>query len=194
MLRSRTKQRVTRLLLIALGILATSSAAAFATAQVIGGNGVIQGCYRTSEDDRKGELRVVSDPASCKTSELPLSWNVQGPKGDTGDTGPQGPLGAQGPQGPLGPPGPQGQSGAATSYRYVFAEAAAGTPAFAFCAPGEKVTGGGGGTTANESGLIQNHPVSDAIGTFAFGTSAIGWKVAAESFAGPVVAFVICAS
>ena len=64
----------------------------------------------------------------------------------------------------------------------------------AFCAPGEKVTGGGGFTTQNGSGLIQNHPISDETGVIAWGTTAIGWQVAAENFDGPVVAFVVCAS
>jgi hypothetical protein len=88
--------------------LVASSATALATAQVIGAGGVIQGCYRTSEDDRKGELRVVSDPASCRTNELPISWNAQGPKGDKGDQGIQGIQGLQGPEGPVGPPGISG--------------------------------------------------------------------------------------
>jgi hypothetical protein len=79
--------------------LVASSATALATAQVIGAGGVIQGCYRTSEDDRKGELRVVSDPASCRMNELPISWNAQGPKGDKGDQGIQGIQGLQSPQG-----------------------------------------------------------------------------------------------
>lgn len=41
---------------------------AYAAAQAIGGGGVITACYRTSEDDRKGELRAVSDSTACRTT------------------------------------------------------------------------------------------------------------------------------
>jgi hypothetical protein len=67
--------------------------------------------------------------------------------------------------------GTPGVPGAATTYRYVSAQGPGGTAVRAFCDPGEKVTGGGGSTTANGSGLIQNHPISDASGTIAFGTT-----------------------
>jgi hypothetical protein len=80
--------------LIAIGIagavLTTSAAVAFATGQVIGSTNTINACYRVAEDDRKGEVRAVSDPASCRFNELPLAWNIQGPKGDVGAQGPQG--------------------------------------------------------------------------------------------------------
>ena len=62
----------------------------------------------------------------------------------------------------------------------------------AFCAPGEKVTGGGG-VSMSQAGLTQNHPISDATGLIAFGTTAIGWQVASQGF-GPVTAYVVCAS
>jgi hypothetical protein len=123
MLRSRTRRRAVRLLLIAAGILAGSSAVAFATTQVIGAGGVIQACYRVSEDDQKGQLRAVSDATACRANELPISWNQEGAKGENGDPGPQGiqgppgekgdqgdqdPVGEQGPQGNPGPQGPPG--------------------------------------------------------------------------------------
>ena len=58
--------------------------------------GVIHGCYQS----RNGQLRVL-DPATgtCKSSELPISWNHVGP------------MGPQGPIGPMGP-GPQRATGA----------------------------------------------------------------------------------
>jgi hypothetical protein len=37
--------------------------------------------------NRGGALRIVTDPADCSSRETPLSWNVQGPKGDSGDPG-----------------------------------------------------------------------------------------------------------
>ena len=46
-----------------------------------------------------GNLRVVADLTACVGNETPLSWNVQGPKGEPGN------LGADGQPGPEGPPG-----------------------------------------------------------------------------------------
>ena len=59
----------------------------------------IYACYHKNT----GDLRKVSGPGQCKSSELQISWSVGG------TPGPQGP---QGPQGVQGPPGPQGQTGA----------------------------------------------------------------------------------
>jgi len=76
-----------------------------------------------------GLLRVVNEPSDCRHSEQAISWNVQGPKGDTGpvgpkgdkgdtglqgtkgDTGAAGPMGVDGPMGPIGPAGPAGLPG-----------------------------------------------------------------------------------
>lgn len=52
--------------------------------------GVIHGCYRTSTDDQKGQLRVVEDPASCRSNELPIQWNQQGAPGLDGEDGADG--------------------------------------------------------------------------------------------------------
>ena len=60
-----------------------------------------------------GYVRVVSGTAKCRKNELPLAWNVQGPKGDPGPAGPPGAAGAPGPAGPRGPEGPAGPPGAA---------------------------------------------------------------------------------
>lgn len=57
----------------------------------------------TSCVDRKtGAMRYVSS-GRCRSSELAVSWNVQGP------TGPKGPAGAQGDQGLQGPRGATGE-------------------------------------------------------------------------------------
>jgi hypothetical protein len=106
------RSRAKNIALVAAGILAGSAGVAFATGQVIGAGGVIQGCYRVADDDRKGELRVVSDAAACRANELPISWSVQGPKGDQGDQGPQGIQGPPGEKGDQGPQGLQGEPGA----------------------------------------------------------------------------------
>ena len=92
------RRGTTRLALIGLGVLAGSTTLAFAAGQAIGDGGVIHACYRIADDDRKGDLRVVSDPASCRVGEALLDWNQVGPKGDQGD------------RGDPGLPGPQGQS------------------------------------------------------------------------------------
>lgn len=47
---------------------------------------VINAC----KNDRNGNLRVVDDPADCRSSETPLSWNTEGPQGEQGPPGPTG--------------------------------------------------------------------------------------------------------
>jgi hypothetical protein len=89
--------------------LLTAVVGALAASAVVGGvawatipdaNGTINGCYRISEDDEKGQLRVVSDPTACRSNEAPILWNQVGPQGAKGEPG------AQGPAGPKGDPGP----------------------------------------------------------------------------------------
>ena len=114
------KNTVLLIATVAATALLTSAGVALATGQLIGANNTIVGCYRVSDDDQKGQLRVVSAGTSCRTNELPISWSIQGPKGDkgdNGDTGPQGPKGETGAKGetgdvgPAGPPGAAGQGG-----------------------------------------------------------------------------------
>ncbi len=62
-------------------------------------DGLIHGCVK----NRKGTLRVVSDPSECKSRETPLSWNQQGPQGEPGVDGVDGEPGEPGPEGPPGP-------------------------------------------------------------------------------------------
>ena len=95
--------------LLIVGALLTLGGAAWGIAYAaIPSAGVISGCYLRSG----GTLRVI-DPATttCKVGEMLLTWNVQGPKGDTGPAGPQGPAGPEGPAGPQGSQGPQGATG-----------------------------------------------------------------------------------
>jgi len=56
-------------------------------------------------------MRLVTQNASCRRNERPVSWNVRGPQGDPGPAGPAGPAGADGAPGPAGPAGPPGQIG-----------------------------------------------------------------------------------
>ncbi|HEX2911933.1 MAG TPA: hypothetical protein VH186_14085 [Chloroflexia bacterium] len=86
-------------------------------------NGVIYSCFNA---DNGKDLRLINPTNNCKRNEQLLTWNQQGPKGDTGPAGPQGPkgdtgaqglqglkgdTGAQGPKGDTGAQGPQGLKG-----------------------------------------------------------------------------------
>jgi hypothetical protein len=59
------------------------------------------------------QIRIPGPTESCKSSEVPLVWNIQGPKGDKGDKGDQGAAGSQGVPGAPGDPGVQGVQGVA---------------------------------------------------------------------------------
>ncbi len=105
-----------RLLRVALAVAVLTGAVSFAALATSRGaveTNVIQACRAKIT----GLLRVVSDPSKCRRSELPISWNIQGPAGaagPAGPVGPAGPTGAGGPQGPKGdqgPGGPQGERG-----------------------------------------------------------------------------------
>jgi hypothetical protein len=58
------------------------------------------------------------------------------------------------------------------------------------CPPGTIVTGGGG-SSHNGAGLQQNYPISDDTGAIAYGSTAIGWQVAAADWS-TVQAHVVC--
>lgn len=90
--------------------LLAAAAGAAVTAALVGGvawatipasNGVIKACYQQNG----GQLRVIDGAETCRSSELPISWN------QTGSQGSQGPTGLRGLLGPTGPPGVQGQQG-----------------------------------------------------------------------------------
>ena len=90
---------------MAVGVVAIFSiAAGIAYAAIPDAAGVIHGCYRTSTDDQKGQLRVVEDPASCRSNESAIQWN------ETGVAGPAGPAGADGRDGADGEDGADGSS------------------------------------------------------------------------------------
>jgi hypothetical protein len=67
----------------------------------------IYGCYKKGD----GQLRRVDSLTECKKDEIPITWNIQGPKGDKGDTGAQGSPGIQGVKGDTGAQGQQGIQG-----------------------------------------------------------------------------------
>jgi type VI secretion system secreted protein Hcp len=103
---------------------ALGAGAALAIGSIPDSNGVITGCYVTNPvidefgPQPYGSLRVI-DPTDttntdtnaygCSAAEATITWNQQGPPGQTG---PQGPPGQTGPQGPPGLAGQNGQTGA----------------------------------------------------------------------------------
>jgi hypothetical protein len=105
----------TIILLASVLVLIFSGAGVYAATQSGGTNtNTINAC----QGKVTGILRVVVSTSNCNSKmEIPISWNVIGPKGDKGDPGaigPQGPkgdAGLTGAQGPAGPAGAQGTKG-----------------------------------------------------------------------------------
>src|SRR6476620_3212886 len=93
--------------------LALAGGAALASGVIPGSDGVIHGCYNTTN----GQLRVTDDDANCKSPETAIQWNqtgpqgIQGPQGVKGDTGAQGPAGQDGVNGLNGTDGNDGTNG-----------------------------------------------------------------------------------
>jgi hypothetical protein len=116
--------------------------------------GVINGCYRTNLDDQKGQLRVVDDPASCRSNEMAIRWNQEGPQGiqgiqgvrgiqgETGATGAQGPKGDKGDTGPAGTNGTNGVSGFEVLETSLDVAPGASASLIVECPPGKTVLQG----------------------------------------------------
>jgi hypothetical protein len=100
------RRRGTRMLLIAMAMLAGASGIALAT--IPGSTGVISGCY----EKRIGILRVIDAEAGkkCTTYETPISWNQNGQDGAPGLPGADGKDGAPGAPGADGKDGQDGVS------------------------------------------------------------------------------------
>ena len=101
------KTMARRLLLI--GGATVALGAGLASAAIPGADGVINGCYGTNH----GTLRVIDSESGkqCLDSEVPISWNQKGLKGDPGAQGIQGPQGEKGEKGEKGDQGLQGVQG-----------------------------------------------------------------------------------
>ena len=98
--------------LVSLPALAAALLLAVPTAKAQTADSVLYACFPSDG----GRVRIVQSTSECRDTETAVSWNVQGPQGETGATGPQGPRGEQGPMGPqgeIGPIGPQGIPGIA---------------------------------------------------------------------------------
>ncbi|MFL5944734.1 MAG: collagen-like protein, partial [Gaiellaceae bacterium] len=90
---------------------ATAIAGGVAYATIPDATGVIHGCYRTDLTDQKGQLRVVDDPANCRSNETATQWNQQGVPGAPGSQGPKGDKGDKGAAGVDGTDGTDGTNG-----------------------------------------------------------------------------------
>lgn len=95
-----------------IGITATITAIVVSTAGIAlaGATGTISACVNNDS----GAIKIVGPNATCPANQTLLTWNQQGPIGDTGATGPIGPTGPTGPaglQGLTGATGPTGPSG-----------------------------------------------------------------------------------
>lgn len=98
-----------RRLLFSKGVLATvagilAGASMAVTVSVAGPSGVISACAQK----KGGDLRLVSSPKKCRSTERVVQWNQQGPIGAPGQVGAQGPPGANGLDGAQGEQGPAG--------------------------------------------------------------------------------------
>jgi hypothetical protein len=92
-----------------LGGAAMLVAAAMAGASIPDADGVYDACYLK----KSGVLRVidVDRGGTCKSDEVHITWNKEGPQGPTGATGAAGAAGADGADGATGPIGPEGPKG-----------------------------------------------------------------------------------
>ena len=161
-------------------------AAATMTAVLRADDGTIRACVNA----RTGEIRIVAAGARCAHGSVPLRWNQQGPVGARGPAGPAGSSGLAGAAGPPGPVGPAGPSGIA-NVQYIFGEMVPNTSVARAMCPTSTIVTGGGGFSVNGAGLQQNYPISDDTGVVAFGSTAIGWQVAATDWS-RVQAYVVC--
>lgn len=83
-----------------------------------------------------GQIRIVSDPAECKSQETNLNWNDVGL------------------QGPAGPVGPVGISGYEIITNVIPIPTNSTNQFYANCSPGKKVLGGGVNVLGNSEATI----------------------------------------
>src|SRR4029079_13659241 len=109
---SRPNWRVSLVVIGSAVLLVTGTQAVAAKAppaQSVPASGIIKACYQKNQ----GMLRLLVGSKTCRHSEVPISWNMQGIQGPAGPAGPAGPVSATGPAGPVGPMGATGPAGPA---------------------------------------------------------------------------------
>ena len=141
-------------------------------------DGVIRACYQKEN----GQLRVLAS-GQCRPSELPLSWNMQGPKGDKGDKGDKGEQGS---------PGISGLQRVDWSSPNNSDSYKAG---FAKCPEGKHVVGGGAQVFIHSTKTVKGPVV---LKTSYPSEAMNGWAASAEEVAATdlewhVTAFALCA-
>jgi Lamin Tail Domain len=80
---------------ILLAVLAAAMSVAAGVALAASSGGVSETIFACKHPSG-GWLRQISESAQCRRRETPVSWNVEGPKGDPGEPGAQGPKGDKG--------------------------------------------------------------------------------------------------
>lgn len=144
--------------------------------------GVLHGCYNAVN----GNTRIIDAAnSSCRTPEVAIQWNVQGPAGVAGPQGPVGPAGPRGEKGDKGDTGPAGPATPITIYRVQGANVQTNLGNYgtstATCNAGDKVLGGGHVTGASDILLNLSYPDTDNSWKVALKPTAvnIGWYVVA---------------
>ena len=148
--------------------------AAFAGITALTAAEVITAC----KSETSGQVRLVDDASQCRSQEVAVSWNTEGP---------------QGPPGPPGPPGVPGPGGTGLSkLEYVTAgpDTAAQQAVEAMCGQNLYVVGGAVRNRAVPGTIRASHP-SDGTGTGARGSR--GWFGVVVGGSGPFSVYAICA-
>ena len=148
--------------------------AAFAGITALTASEIITAC----KSESNGQVRLVDDASQCRSQEVAVSWNTEGP---------------QGPPGPPGPPGVPGPGGTGLSkLEYVTAgpETAAQQAVEAVCGQNLYVVGGAVRNRAVPGTVRASHP-SDGTGTGARGSR--GWYGVVVGGSGPFSVYAICA-
>src|SRR6266540_988382 len=153
----KSPMRRTLAVVLAAALLLVVGAVAYAS--IPGPDGVIHGCYKTS-NPAQGALIAIDSGASCPSGYTALNWNQTGPQGPAGSTGSQGPA------------RPSGMSSAEWVIQTLSVGASAGFISKTVAAPAGKVILSGGfwarpnsqiGYTAGWEATV-NGPSTDANG------------------------------
>jgi len=75
-----------RVAVIVVAVMAAIAIGGIAWASIPGPDGVIHGCYKTS-NPATGSVIVIDHTASCPSGFAPLNWNQTGPQGPQGPSG-----------------------------------------------------------------------------------------------------------
>lgn len=152
-----------------LATLLVLAGAAYAGIVALTASEVITAC----KSEASGQIRIVDDASECRSQEVAIAWNTEGP------------------QGPLGPPGTPGGS-TLSKLEYVNAgpDAASQQAVEAVCGTGLNVVGGAVRNRATPGTVRASHP-SDGNGSGQHG--ARGWYGLVIGGSGPFNVVAICA-